>query len=262
MQNTDNQLEKKHRLKLIRKKEGLKQEEMADILGISRPNLSKIENGEEGRNVSKATSLILEKALCINPEWFDFGTGDMYLSRPNEASKSNVNSDINNIETPTINNDEFEVKKLKVSVTEPEPKPLVPMYNFPASASAIEMYSDPNDIKIVGHLSIPGAMKNSFALPVHGHSMYPTLESGSWGVLRPIENSSEILWGEIYYIEWGDYRNYKRLLLGDNEDEVVLWSDNQSEVVNGKPKYSPVTIKKESIRKLCLLTDILKKPNY
>lgn len=264
MQNTDNQLEKKQRLKLIRKTEKLKQEEMAEILGISRPNLSKLENGEEGRNVSKATSLLLEKSLGINPEWFDFGTGDMYLMKQGEKSKSDSNSDINNIETPTIDTAEQDTSspKEKSYVKERKLYPLVPMYNFPASASIIEMYNDPNDIKIVGHLSIPGSTKKSFALPVYGHSMYPTLENGAWCVLRPIENANDILWGEIYYIEWGDYRNFKRLLASENEEDVILWSDNQSEVVNGRPKYSPVTIKKESIRKLCLLTDILKKPNY
>lgn len=220
------------------------QEEVGKLMGYkSASSFSQVVNGK----VSLPKNFI-KKIIELNPSL-------------DSLWKKN-NSDINNIETPTINNKELKTSTLNENLTEFEPKPLVPMYNFPASASAIEMYSDPNDIKIVGHLSIPGAMKNSFALPVHGHSMYPTLESGSWGVIRPIENPSEILWGEVYYIEWGDYRNYKRLLLGDNDDEVVLWSDNQTEVVNGKPKYSPVTIKKESIRKLCLLTDILKKPNY
>ncbi|WP_437918543.1 LexA family transcriptional regulator [Sphingobacterium sp. LRF_L2] len=138
----------------------------------------------------------------------------------------------------------------------------IPMYNFPTAASGVEMYNDPNDVKVVGYLSIPGAQKGSFALPVHGHSMYPTLESGSWCIVRPIEEKTEIMWGEIYYIEWSDYRVFKRLLEGDKEDEVILWSDNQTEKIGDRAKYSKIVIKKNKIRKLCLLTEILKKPNY
>lgn len=139
---------------------------------------------------------------------------------------------------------------------------LIPMYNFPSAASDIEIYNNPNDVKIIGHLNIPGARKNSFALPVYGHSMYPTLENGAWCVLRELSDRSDIVWGEIYYIEWGDYRMFKRLLQADSEDQVVLWSDNQLDKINDRPKYSPVTIRKEKIRRLCLLTDIVKKPNY
>lgn len=138
----------------------------------------------------------------------------------------------------------------------------IPMYNFPAAAGEVEVYGNPNDVKIVGYLNIPGAHKNSFALPAYGHSMYPTIANGDWAVNRPIEDTTEIVWGEIYYIEWADYKMYKRLLTGDNEDEVILWSDNQTDMIGNRPKYSPITIKKEKIRKLCIVTEILKKPNY
>ncbi|SMC46295.1 Phage repressor protein C, contains Cro/C1-type HTH and peptisase s24 domains [Pedobacter africanus] len=235
------------------------QKSFADALKLQPGTLSDIFREKPGVGVSSNTKRILENSYNVNIHWLETGDGE-----PTIISKSGSNSDINNIETPTIDISEQDTSspKEKSYVTERKLYPLVPMYNFPASASVIEMYNDPNDIKVVGHLSIPGSTKKSFALPVYGHSMYPTLENGAWCVLRPIENANDILWGEIYYIEWGDYRNFKRLLASENEEDVILWSDNQSEVVNGRPKYSPVTIKKESIRKLCLLTDILKKPNY
>ena len=138
----------------------------------------------------------------------------------------------------------------------------IPMYNFPAAASSIEIYNDPNEVKVIGHMNIPGSARGSFALPVYGDSMYPTLASGSWCVLRPISDVQDIVWGEIYYIEWGDYRMFKRVLVGESEDEIILWSDNQTERIQDKPKYAPVKVKKERIRRLCLLTDIVKKPNY
>lgn len=139
---------------------------------------------------------------------------------------------------------------------------LIPMYNFPSAASDIEIYNNPEEVKVIGYLNLPGTRKNSFALQVFGHSMYPTLENGSWCVLRELHDVHEIVWGEVYYIEWGDYRMFKRLLQADNPDEVMLWSDNQLDLIGERPKYAPVIIKKEKIRRLCLLTDIVKKPNY
>lgn len=139
----------------------------------------------------------------------------------------------------------------------------VPIYNMPASASDIEMYADSNDVKVIGVLGIPGATKSSFALPVHGHSMYPTLANGNIGVVRPIQERDDIEWGSVYYIEYGDYRVWKRLIKDEeNTDNVVLWSDNQTELVGGRPKYAAKVIKADRINRLCLLTDILQKPNY
>ncbi|PRY51493.1 helix-turn-helix protein [Arcticibacter pallidicorallinus] len=138
----------------------------------------------------------------------------------------------------------------------------IPMYNAPAAASGVEIYNDTQSGKVIGYMSFPGITKGSFALPVYGNSMNPTLVNGCWTVLRPIENKNAIIWGEVYYIEWENYRMYKRLLLADNEDEVILWSDNQEEKINGRPIHSPILIKKVEIFKLCLVTDIYKKPNH
>lgn len=137
----------------------------------------------------------------------------------------------------------------------------VPMYNVPGSAGGVELYNDLDSTKVVGYLNYPGATKDSIALPVHGTSMHPFLEDGSWAVLRPINDTLSIVWGQVYRIEWSDYRMYKRLLASDNEDEVILWSDNQFEIINNRPIHAPITINKSEIRKLYLLTDKYKKEN-
>jgi hypothetical protein len=49
-----------------------------------------------------------------------------------------------------------------------------------------------------------------------------TLANGNWAVLRPINDPSDIEYGEIYYIEYGDYRTFKRLISTDKDDEVTL----------------------------------------
>lgn len=229
---------------LIKELEFTSQKDFANAIGIAPGSLSDILREKEGLGVSKAIKHRLETDYGVSKKWIESGQGPIFKESFKRAVKTdNTTTDI----TPTEPLGSFN---------------LIPMYNFPSAASDIQLYNNPEEVKVIGHLNLPGSTKNSFALPVYGHSMYPTLENGCWCVLRPLENPQEIVWGEIYYIEWGDYRMFKRLLKAETDDKVILWSDNQLDLINDKPKYSPVTIKKEKIRRLCLLTDIVKKPNY
>lgn len=137
----------------------------------------------------------------------------------------------------------------------------IPMYEVVATASGVEVYKDINDTTPIGHMNFPGIEDCDFALPVWGHSMYPYLENGCWVALKVIHDK-KILPGEVYYIEWGDYRMYKRLLAGDNEDEVIAHSDNITEMIGNRLKYAPFVIKLDEIKKLCLVKDIHKKHNH
>ncbi|WP_428330121.1 S24 family peptidase [Mucilaginibacter sp.] len=137
----------------------------------------------------------------------------------------------------------------------------IPMFEITATASGVEVYSDINDKYPVGHMNFPGIEDCDFALPVWGHSMYPYLENGCWVALKIIHDK-KILPGEVYYIEWGDYRMYKRLLVGDAEDEVIAHSDNTTEMVGNRLKYAPFVVKISEIKKLCLVKDIHKKHNH
>ncbi len=137
----------------------------------------------------------------------------------------------------------------------------IPMYEVTATATGVEVYNDINDKEPVGHMNFPGIEDCDFALPVWGHSMYPYLENGCWVALKVIHDK-KILPGEVYYIEWGDYRMYKRLLAGDSADEVIAHSDNTTEMVGTRLKYAPFVIKINDIKKLCLVKDIHKKHNH
>ena len=137
----------------------------------------------------------------------------------------------------------------------------IPMYEVVATASGVEVYKDINDSTPIGHMNFPGIEDCDFALPVWGHSMYPYLENGCWVALKTIHDN-KILPGEVYYIEWGDYRMYKRLLAADNDDEVIAHSDNTTELIGDRLKYAPFIIKKQDIKKLCLVKDIHKKHNH
>jgi SOS-response transcriptional repressor LexA len=137
----------------------------------------------------------------------------------------------------------------------------IPMFEVTATASGVEVYNDINDKQSVGRMNFPGIEDCDFALPVWGHSMYPYLENGCWVALKIIHDK-KILPGEVYYIEWGDYRMYKRLLAGNSADEVIAHSDNVTEMICNKLKYAPFVIKIDDIKKLCLVKDIHKKHNH
>ena len=137
----------------------------------------------------------------------------------------------------------------------------IPMYEVVATASGVEVYNDINDTTPVGVMNFPGIEESDFALPVWGHSMYPYLENGCWVALKVIHDK-KILPGEVYYIEWGDYRMYKRLLASDDPDEVIAHSDNTTEMAGDQLKYAPFAIRIADIKKLCLVKDIHKKHNH
>lgn len=262
---------KNERLKEARLKSGKSQDELATILGVSQAYIGGLER-DQAFSLKKAKAI--GNALGVSGEWLYFGdeNDDITLINLNYTSKPD-HDDLKKNKLDKINSLRGVIKnveaKRKIQDNENNLSPIdryadIPMYQFPGSASMVQMYDDEREFQQpVGQMRIPGAVVGSFALPVYGHSMYPTLENGNWCILRPISDPTDIDYGEVYYIEYGDYRVYKRLLKADEDDEsVVLWSDNQTEIVNGRPKYAAKKIRVERIRKLCILTEILKKPSY
>lgn len=70
----------KERMKLVRKKLGLTQEEFADRLGIKRGAIS---NYEIGRNVPiDAVLSLICKEFGVNGEWLRTGEGEMFAAAP------------------------------------------------------------------------------------------------------------------------------------------------------------------------------------
>lgn len=223
-------------LQKLRMLNGLTQKQLADASGVPQGTISRIE--ADGEESIKKTSVV-ERLMRV-----------LVFEESARNSEPGVKGEDWN--TTLVNEEPIAYNATRG----------IPMYNSPGSASGVEIYTDRDSTKVIGYLNFPGITKGSFALPIYGSSMNPTLESGSWAVCRPIENKFSINWGQVYYIEYHDYRVFKRLLAADSDDEVVLWSDNQHELINGRPKHAPVTIKKSEIRTLSLVTDIYKKSNH
>lgn len=138
----------------------------------------------------------------------------------------------------------------------------IPILAAKAAASDLMMYGDFDKHDPVGYIKLKGYEDCKFAIPVWGHSMYPTMESGTLAICKQIKDKHSFVFGEIYYIEWGDYRMVKRILIGDNEDEIILYSDNDKELLRGKPKYAPIVVRKNEIINLYLVKGTNKQINH
>lgn len=121
---TDNiEIEKKKRLKYLRQRLGLSQEEMAKVIGISRPNLSKIEGLDPSRNVPKNIYYLLHTKYQISEDWWEKGEGDPF-ENPNafapdldapDKRKENASNDTKEASIDTYDKDKY-IKSLEGQV--------------------------------------------------------------------------------------------------------------------------------------------------
>lgn len=79
------------RLKIVRKKTGLNQNDFADALGISVSNISSYESGR--RNPSDAFISLICSKYGINEEWLRDGTGNMEAIKTDDFTSAIVQID-------------------------------------------------------------------------------------------------------------------------------------------------------------------------
>lgn len=207
--------------------------ELADRIGYSKSSLSDVFNGRRNIPVEIIANFCEEFKIPSN------------VVMPSEEDRRNQILEISEKLNKKLNKEEG-----------------IPMYEVDVSAGAVGMYNDFSEQRPIGYIQIPGFEDCDFSVPVWGHSMYPTFENGTWIICKEISNPSSIVPGECYYIEWEEYRMVKRLLEGDHDDEVLLYSDNDKEQIRSRPKYAPFSIKKSAIRRLYLIKGVHKKLSH
>ncbi|OOQ57195.1 hypothetical protein BC343_16890 [Mucilaginibacter pedocola] len=125
-------------------------------------------------------------------------------------------------------------------------------------SAGIPMYNATPDTAVVGHMNFPGIEDCDFALPVWGDGMEPYLPNGCWVALK-LMHDKKIVPGEVYYIEWGGHRMFRRLLMGDTVGEIIANSDNATAIPGGRLKYGSFSVKISEISKLALVKHIHRK---
>lgn len=119
----------------------------------------------------------------------------------------------------------------------------IPYYDIEVSAGPISFYQDYPELPNTA-LEIPFVSDVDLAMPVYGDSMYPRIKSGDIVLLKKIKDPDVILFGEVYLVITNDYRTIKYIRKHEDEDKIILVSEND--------RFDPVVIKKESILHLFL----------
>lgn len=133
----------------------------------------------------------------------------------------------------------------------------IPMYSSITTASEVEVYNDFDNEGPAFFVSIPQFNDCKFGKLIYGHSMYPTITSGSYIFCKPVTNKARFIPGEIYYVEYDNFGVCKRVQKGLSNDEVLLVSDNDEVRADGTRRYESFILKIDEIRNMYLVKGFL-----
>lgn len=145
-----------------------------------------------------------------------------------------------------------------LQVTKPDPRNGVPIYDLHATGSDL-MNVDQGTEAPSSHVTAPGFEDCDFGIYVYGHSMYPTIESGSMILTKKISNKHIIMYGEVYLIRTADYLIVKRLQKAGDNKHVLCTSDNFEQRNEKFKRFEPFDLAIDDIVDLYLVKGILKK---
>ena len=191
------------RVKLIRKRLGLTQDQLAQRFGIGKAALSMIETGKTG--LSSRNRNILVQELNVNPEWLETGRGEIFNAEPDLTAY---------------------LHRTDNSV----PLQSVPLYSIEGTAGLVPLFADQEQIKPVNFIHIPNLPKCDGAIYVVGDSMYPLLKSGDIVLYKQLHDFDDIFWGDMYLlsidIDGEEYVTVKYIQKSERTGYVKLVSQN------------------------------------
>lgn len=201
-------------LKSLRKKLGLTQAQMGDILGCGQTNISEIERNGKDLEPDQYNILLEKYGKEEIDKYIQQGIIDM-----------------------------TDIKKKRI-----------PFYDDVATIGGYNhLVADVSAIGGIYEWIDAGDWfpEATAAIRHYGDSMleYP---SGSILALKRVEDWRLIIWGKNYVIETTEFRITKTLQYG-GEDFVLAYSSNQETYPDGKLIHSPIKIPKETIRHIDLV---------
>lgn len=158
------QMEYKHRVKAARKFAGLKQDELAEKVGIKQASVSDMETGKSG---SSSYTASIAAACGVDPLWLETGQGDMLPRQSSDPTASGENVDPLQVHEATV-----------VQLEDFKRVPLISWVAAGAWSEAIDLY-EVGDAEVFMPCPDPIGPRG-FALRVEGDSMtspYPGHES-------------------------------------------------------------------------------------
>ena len=191
------------RVKLIRKKLGMTQEQLAQRLGIGKAALSMIETGKT--RLSSRNRNIMVQELNVNPEWLETGRGEMFNAEPDLTAYMHRTD--NSL-----------------------PLQSVPLYSVEGTAGLVPLFAEQARAKPLNYIHIPNLPKCDGAIYIVGDSMYPLLKSGDIVLNIHVHDIDNIFWGDMYLlsidIDGEEYITVKYIQKSDRPGYVKLVSQN------------------------------------
>ena len=191
------------RVKLIRKKLGMTQEQLAQRLGIGKAALSMIETGKT--RLSSRNRNIMVQELNVNPEWLGTGRGEMFNAEPDLTAYMHRTD--NSL-----------------------PLQSVPLYSVEGTAGLVPLFAEQARTKPLNYIHIPNLPKCDGAIYIVGDSMYPLLKSGDIVLYKQLHDIDNIFWGDMYLlsidIDGEEYITVKYIQKSDRPGYVKLVSQN------------------------------------
>lgn len=192
------------RLKEIRLKFNKTQNEMAEIIGISRSTYTGIEKGKA--TLTERNKMLIIDKLNINPIWFETGKGEML--------KSNfTQSDVRNVDTQTMNWIQI---------------PFIPVHARATFAETFE--TEIHELSTLTIPRLPGInYENGKVFEVDGDSMDPTLITGEQVFCEYVDPADwKYITGPVV-IAFGNNLIVVKRIKENNlaNGELTLWSDNE-----------------------------------
>jgi phage repressor protein C with HTH and peptisase S24 domain len=116
----------------------------------------------------------------------------------------------------------------------------IPVYGIDATCGYdLRNYAD---MPLEGYVHLPSIKPGSIIIRAHGDSMSPTIKDGDYISIYPVSTWDYIIFGHIYIVELPDYRLVKRIRKAEDDEKIILRSDN--------PDYDDVLISKSEIVRL------------
>lgn len=204
------------RIKYLMRQNKLTQAAFARRIGIDPSNLSKHLTGR-----MPITDVLLNRIVV------DFGVSKQWLRDGTDTPYSK------------------EAGLLSLSPTKP-----VPIYDVDVTAGDGNLDMMFTDENIMGHLSLPRIGEDAVIVHVSGDSMLPDIENGALLVIRPVTDSSMILYGQIHVVVTDSFRRVKFLRRHPKDpSKVILHSAN--------PNYDDVDLPRKAIKRLFRVEAIL-----
>jgi len=221
------------RLKEIRERLEIAQDDFADVLGISQGHLSQVENGKKNISYSIISS-IAEKLPIVNINWLIIGSGKMFFQKLEKQYVSEPETDtfLRHLTSDNRHLTGFlRGKNILVRISDEKKYAL----------GLSEKYLEEKMEKVI----IPGVEGEARTFVISGVSMVPVLEDGDYIICKPAQ-LPEIKHGKIYAVVSKELGINVKII--ESQKEGLLMISANSEM------YQPIFIAWEEIREVWEVT--------